>query len=210
MTQALITRLARLENLRVISLASEAGARRDAALNALLREQPVSRVLTGTVLRSRGRVRIDAQLMEPRTRAVLWANYYERDMDDVLALESAVAEAIANEIQVTITAEERRRLQQNRKINPDALDACLRGRYLWEQRTEEGLRRAVQYFQQAIAADPTYALAYTGLADSYSLLGSIGVDGMPPKRPCPWQNRPRSTPSTWTRAWRRRTSPWPT
>jgi len=136
-------------------------------------------------VRSGGRVRIDAQLIDPRTRTVHWANYYERDMNDVLALESEVAQAIASEIQVSITDEARQRLQQHRKINPEALDKYLRGRYFWNRRTEEGLRRAVQYFQQAIALDPTYALAYSGLADSYSLLGSIGFDGMPPNEAMP-------------------------
>ncbi|MBZ5591707.1 MAG: tetratricopeptide repeat protein [Acidobacteriia bacterium] len=185
-TQALITDISKLGNLRVISLASDAsGQRGAAALNSVVREQSVNRVLTGTVLRSGGRVRIDAQLIDPKTRAVHWANYYERDIVDLLTLESAVAEAIAGEIQVTVTAEERQRLQQNRKINPTALDKYLRGRYFWNRRTEEGLRGAAQYFEQSIAADPTYAAAYTGLADSYSLLGSIGVDGMPPNKAMP-------------------------
>jgi TolB-like protein/Tfp pilus assembly protein PilF len=185
-TQALITDISKLGNVRVISLASDAnGQRGAAALNLVVRNQSVNRVLTGTVLRSGGRVRIDAQLIDPKTRAVHWANYYERDITDVLELESAVAEAIASEIQVNIRAGERYRLRPNRKVNPEALDAYLRGRYFWNRRTEEGLRRAVQYFQQAIAADPTYALAYTGLADSYSMLGSIGVDGMPPNKAMP-------------------------
>ncbi len=186
MTQALITGLAKLGNLRVISLAPAAGGPREpAALDALVRDRLVNRVLTGTVLRAGGRVRIDAQLTDPKTHAVTWANYYERDVKDVLALEAAVAEAIASEIQVTVTAEERQRLEPARQIRPEALDAYLRGRYLWNRRTEEGLKRAVQYFEQAIAADPNYAPAYSGLADSYSLLGSIGIDGMPPNKAMP-------------------------
>ena len=186
MTQALVTGLTKLGNLRVISLAQATGGRAEsAALDAMVRDRLVNQVLTGTVLRSGQRVRIDAQLTDPKTHAVTWANYYERDMKDVLALEAAVAEAIASEIQVTITAEERQRLQPGRQIRPEALDAYLRGRYLWNRRTEEGLKRAVQYFEQAIAADPSYALAYSGLADSYSLLGSIGTDGMPPNQAMP-------------------------
>jgi TolB-like protein/DNA-binding winged helix-turn-helix (wHTH) protein/Tfp pilus assembly protein PilF len=185
-TQELITDISKLGNLRVISLASDAGGQRGAAaLDAVVREQSVNRVLTGTVLRSGGRVRIDAQLIDPKTRTVHWANYYERNIDDILTLESAVAEAIAGEIQVTVTAEERQRLQQNRKISPQALDNYLRGRYFWNRRTEEGLGRAAQYFQKSIASDPTFAAAYSGLADSYSLLGSIGVDGMPPNKAMP-------------------------
>jgi TolB-like protein/DNA-binding winged helix-turn-helix (wHTH) protein/Tfp pilus assembly protein PilF len=185
MTQALITSLARLGKLRVVSLASEAGGRRDAAAwNAILRDQSVHRVLTGTILRAGGRVRIDAQLIDPGTRAVLWANSYERDAQNALVLESELAEAIAGEIQVSITAEDRERLRE-RPVKPEALDAYLRGRYFWNRRTEEGLRRAVKYFQQAIAIDASYAPAYSGLADSYSLLGSIGTDGMAPNEAMP-------------------------
>ncbi len=186
MTQALITRLANLRNLRLVSFTSEVSGRQDAnAWAEIRRNQSINRVLTGSVLRSGGRIRIDAQLIDPRTQDVHWANSYERGIEDVLALESAVAEAIASEIQVNITAGDRERLRRQRQAKPEALDAYLRGRYFWNRRTEDGLRRAAQYFQQAIAADPTYALAYTGLADSYSLLGSVGTDGMPPNQAMP-------------------------
>jgi len=186
MTQALITRLANLRNLRVVSLSSDAGGRGDtAAWTAILRNQSVTRVLTGTILRAGARVRIDAQLMDPRTRAIYWANSYERGMDDVLSLESEIAEAIAAEIRISVTAGDRERLRQRRPTKPEALDAYLRGRYVWNRRTEDGLRRAAQYFQQALAADPTDALAYAGLADSYSLLASLGTDGMLPTKAMP-------------------------
>jgi TolB-like protein/Tfp pilus assembly protein PilF len=186
MTQALITRLANLRNLRVVSFASEAGGYREtAAWTAIRQNQSINGVLTGTIQRAGGRIRVDAQLIDPKTRAVHWANSYERSIADVLSLESAVAEAIAGEIQVSITAGDRERLRQRRPANPQALDAYLRGRYFWNRRTEDGLRRAAQYFQQAIAADPTDALAYAGLADSYSLLGSIGTDGMLPTKAMP-------------------------
>jgi DNA-binding winged helix-turn-helix (wHTH) protein/TolB-like protein/Tfp pilus assembly protein PilF len=186
MTQVLITRLANLRSLSVISLASEGGGQKDAdQWKAILQNKSVKRVLTGAIFRSGGRIRIDVQLMDPRTRAVHWANSYERDASDVLALESTVAEAIASEIQVNISAQDRERFEQRRPVKPEALDAYLRGRYFWNRRTEDGLRRAVQYFQQAIAADPTYALAYCGLADSYSILGSVGTDGMPPNQAMP-------------------------
>jgi DNA-binding winged helix-turn-helix (wHTH) protein/TolB-like protein/Flp pilus assembly protein TadD len=186
MTEALITRLANLRNLRVVSLAADGGGQKDAAAwTAILRNQSVNRVLTGTIFRSGGRVRINAQLQDPTTRVVHWANSYERNFEDVLTLESDVAEAIASEIQVSLTAKDRERLRERRPTDPAALDAYLRGRYFWNRRSEEGLRRAVEYFQQAIAADPTYALAYTGLADSYSVLGSVGTDGMPPNEAMP-------------------------
>jgi len=186
MTQALITRLANLRSLRVISLASDGGGQRDAAArDVILRKQSVNWVLSGGILRAGGRLRIDAQLTEPGTGTLHWANSYERDAEDVLALESDVAEAIASEVQVSITAEDRERLRQRRPAKPEAVDAYLRGRYFWNNRTEDSLRRAAQYFQQAITADPTYALAYSGLADSYSLLGSVGTDGMAPNEAMP-------------------------
>ncbi len=186
MTQILISRLTNLRGLRVISFASEYGGQKDPnAWDAALRKQAVNGVLTGTITRSNGRVRIDAQLIDPTTHAVNWANSYERNADDVLVLESAVAEAIAGEIQGRVTTEDRERLNQRRRVKPEALDAYLRGLFFLNGRTEDGLRRAAVYFQQAIAADPAYAPAYSGLADSYSLLGSVGFDGMPPKQAMP-------------------------
>ncbi len=185
MTEALVTGLAKLGDLRVISMASgRANQGEQAALDAVVRDKSASLVLKGTVMRSGERVRIDAQLLDPKTRSVYWANSYQGDMKDTLALQSTVAEAIAHEIQVNITAEQREKMPR-RRVHPDALDAYMRGRYLWNRRTEEGVRRSVQYFQQAISADPTYAIAYSGLADSYSLLGSIGLDGMPPNKAMP-------------------------
>jgi len=185
-TQALISPLKRLGNLRVIDLTSESsGGEESEAVNRLVQEQGITHFLTGTVQQSNGRVRIHAVLRVPRSRDVSWANDYERDMKDVLALEAAAAEAIANEIQVAVTAEERQQLQRHRPINPDAWLAYQRGRYFWNRRTEDGLNRALQFFQQAIELDPTFALPHTGQADSYSLLGSIGIDGMRPDKAMP-------------------------
>ena len=186
MTQALITCLLRLPNLSVISLTAEGGAQREIlAWNEIRRNQSVKWVLDGVIFHSGGRLRIDVKLIDPKTREVHWADNYYRDEGDVLALESEVAEAIASEIQVSLTAQDRERLRQPRAPKPEALDAYLRGRYLWNSRTEDGLRQAVRYFRQAIAADPTYAPAYSGLADSYSLLGSVGTDGMAPNEAMP-------------------------
>jgi DNA-binding winged helix-turn-helix (wHTH) protein/TolB-like protein/Tfp pilus assembly protein PilF len=182
MTQALVTGLTKLGGLRVISLTAQGNTLDESlTVRSVLHDPAVNRVLTGTILRSGGRVRIDAQLMDPRTRTVQWANYYERDLKDVVALEAELAEAIAREIHVTVTAEQRQRLQRSHKVAPAALDLYLRGRYLWNRRTEESLRRAVGYFQDSIKADPAYPPPYAGLAESYALLGSIGIDGMAPR-----------------------------
>ena len=185
-TQALIEPLKRLGNLRVIDLTSEnSGSPQSEAVNRLVRDQGITHFLTGTVQQSNGHVRIHAELMDPKTHDVPWVRDYERDMKDILALEAEAAEAIANGIQVAVTAEERQQLQQNHQINPDAWLAYQRGRFFWNRRTEDGLNRALQFFQQAIEMDPTFALPYTGLADSYSLLGSIGIDGMRPEKAMP-------------------------
>lgn len=186
MTQALISSLANLRKIRVVSLASDVGEQRSAsAWNAILRDQSIRRVFTGTIWRSDGRVRIDARLVDPATRAVYWANSYEHDAHNVLALGAALAESIASEIQVSITAQDRERLRRRPPAKPEALDAYLQGRYFWNRRTEDSLRRAIGYFRQAIAADPNYAQAYSGLSDAYSILGSIGTDGMAPNEAMP-------------------------
>ena len=138
MTQAVIGSLANLRTLRVVSLVSENGGRTEAAWKAILQDRSVQRVLAGTVLRSGDRVRIDAQLLDPATRAVHWAQSYERDGNNILALESDVAEAIAAEIQVNITSEQKQRLRQMAPAKPEALDAYLQGRCFWNRRTEDG------------------------------------------------------------------------
>jgi DNA-binding winged helix-turn-helix (wHTH) protein/TolB-like protein/Flp pilus assembly protein TadD len=180
MTQSLVAVLAKLGSLRVISLASQEGGRNDAAAVAALRDPSITRVLSGTVLRSGGHIHISVVLKDSKTGFLYWTNNYDRDIEDVLSLQSEVAQAIANEIQVTVTPEDKQRLRQNRQVKREALDAYLHGRYAWNRRTEDGMRKAAEFFQQAIDADPYYAAAYSGLADSYSMLGSIGIDGERP------------------------------
>jgi tetratricopeptide (TPR) repeat protein len=100
----------------------------------------------------------------------LWAESYERDLGDVLALQSQVARAIAGQIKIQLAPQEQQRFERAHPVNPEAFDAYLRGRYFWNRKTEERLPRAIDYFQQAIAKDPAYAPAYAGLADCYDLL----------------------------------------
>jgi DNA-binding winged helix-turn-helix (wHTH) protein/TolB-like protein/Tfp pilus assembly protein PilF len=181
MTQALITSLSKLSHLRVVSMDSGTGSHGEtAALDAAAKDSSTNLVLTGTVLRSGEQVRIDAKLLDPRTRQVYWANAYKRDMKDVPVLVSDVAEAIAKEMQVGLTTQETERLHERRQVDPAALDAYWRGRYFWNLRTMAGLKQAIDRFQQAIAVDPLYALAYTGLADSWSLMSSIEIAGETP------------------------------
>ncbi len=176
MTEALIMGLAKIRALRVISRTSVMrykGAR--VALPEIARALDVSAVVEGSVLRSGNRVRITALLVDTATDRHLWAETYERDVGDILALQSEVAQAIAGEIQVTITPQDVARFARRSAVDPEAYQAYLKGRYHWEKRSEEGLEKALQYFQEAIERDPTHAPAYAGLADYYITLGNFNL-----------------------------------
>jgi len=183
MTEALITNLAKISALQVVSRTTAMhykGIHRP--LPELARELGVDGVVEGTVMRSGRRVRISAQLVDAHSDRHLWAEDYDRDLRDILALQSEVAQAIAREVQITLTPRDRERLARTRPVNPEAYEAYLKGRYYWNRRSGEGLGKAVQYFQEVIARDQTYAAAYAGLADCLSVLGFWGL--VPPNEGC--------------------------
>ena len=175
MTEALITDLAQIRALRVISRTS---VMRYKGLNKpppeIAQELHVEGVVEGSVLRSGGRVRITAQLVDAASAKDLWARSYERELRDVLILQSEVASAIADEIRVKITPQERNRLATNRVVDPAAHENYIKGRFYWNKRTEEGLKRGIDYFRQAIDLEPSYAEAYDGLADCWMGLAWYG------------------------------------
>src|SRR5690349_10984304 len=172
MTDALIADLGQISALRVISRTSVMTYKRvRRPLPEIARELNVEAVVEGTVMRSGERVRITAQLIQVPDEKHLWAQSYEGDLQDTLALQNDVARAIAGQIQVTLNRQEEAALKKSRTVNPEAYDAYLKGRYFWNKRTGEGLKKAVEYFDRAIAADPAYANAHSGLADSYALMG---------------------------------------
>lgn len=175
MTDELITDLAQIRELKVVSKTSimQYKATRT-PLPQIGRDLGVDAVVEGSVLRSGDRVRITAQLIRTTTDRHLWAAAYDGDLKDVLSLQSRVAEAITNEVKLHLTAEEDGRLRQGRAVNPEAFDLYLRGRYAWNQRNVEGFHKAIEYFNQAIEKDSNFALAYSGLADSYTLLVLYG------------------------------------
>jgi tetratricopeptide (TPR) repeat protein len=137
-------------------------------------ELQVDVLVEGTVARSGNHVRITANLVQASPERHLWAESYERDLRDVITLQNDVANAIAREIQVKLTPQERSRLATSRTVNPEAYQLYLKGRYFWNRRTQEGLKKAIDYFNQAIAVDPNYALAYSGVADCYPPLAYLG------------------------------------
>jgi TolB-like protein/Flp pilus assembly protein TadD len=174
LTEALITTLAKIGELRVVSRTSimlYKGVRKP--LREIARELEVDAIIEGTVLRAGDRVRITAQLIDAAKEAHLWAESYERDLRDVLTLQSEVAQAVAREVRVKLTPQEQAYIAHVRRVDPVAYEAYLRGRYHWNGRP--GVRKSIEYFKQAIAKDPTYAAAYAGLADCLSALSAWGV-----------------------------------
>src|SRR5437764_10442714 len=182
LTEALITTLAKIGELRIVSRTTGMlykGVRKP--LREIARELEVDTIVGGTVLRVGHRVRITAQLIDAAKESHLWAESYERHLRDVLHLQAEVAEAIAKQVQVKLTPQERAHLAEIQPVNPDAYEAYLKGRYHWLRRSGEELPKAVRYFEQAIEMDPTYAAAYAGLADS---LSGLGVYFVAPEQGC--------------------------
>ena len=171
MTDALITDLAQISSLQVTSRTSVLRYKGEKkSLPAIAQELGVDAVVEGTVARSGNRVRVDAQLVHGATDRHLWAQSYERDLSDVMALQSEMAQAISVEIQAKLTPQEQARLAKTQRVNPAAYEAYLKGRFLLSRESVEEANKALQYFQRALAIDPNYAQAYSGLSDSYRIL----------------------------------------
>lgn len=182
LTDSLITQLARISALRVVSRTTAMHYKRiHRPLPEIARELGVSKIIEGTVQRSGGRVRVTAQLVEASTDTHVWADSYERDLRDVLSLQSELVRAIVREVQIKLTPQEQAHLARAHRVDPEAYDAYLQGRY-YVQRRGDALRKGVQCFERAIEKDPTYAAAYAGLADCLSLLGWWAF--VPPSEGC--------------------------
>ncbi len=186
MTDELITDLGQIGALRVISRTSAMTYKGvSKPLPQIARELNVEAVVEGSVLRSGDRVRITAQLIELPNERHIWAQSYEGDVRDALTLQNNVARAIAEQIQARLNRQEEAALRSSRAVNPDAYEAYLKGRYFWNKRTGDGLKKAIDYFDYAIDRDPGYARAYSGLADSYALLGDWEYGVLSPQEAFP-------------------------
>ena len=186
MTDELISDLGQIGALRVISRTSMMAykhARKP--LPQIARELNVDAVVEGTVLRSGDQVRITAQLIEASADKHLWSQSYEGELRDTLALQKKVAKAIADQIRLNLNPQEQAALQNVRVVNPRAYESYLKGRYFWNKRTADALKIALAHFNQAIDEDPKYAQAYSGLADTYALLGDWEYGAMSPKEALP-------------------------
>ncbi len=175
MTDALIAQLAGLRSLRIISRQSVMRYKRSVVpMPTIAQELGVDAVFEGTVLRSADRVRVTVQLIHAQSDRHLWSEQYERPLGDVLALQAEIASSVAHEVSAAITPQETARLAAAATVDAEAYDLYLRGRYFWAQRTEEGLRRSLDYFQRALDLEPDFARAHAALAEAYGPLGYNG------------------------------------
>jgi TolB-like protein/DNA-binding winged helix-turn-helix (wHTH) protein len=180
MTEALITDLAKIPGLKVISRTSIMQYKHsDKRLPQIARELGVDGIIEGAVLRSGDRVRITAQLVRAATDQHIWADSYERDLRDLVALQDEVSRSIARQIQIQLAPPAPQRLAASAAISPQAREDYLKGRYFWNLRSEAGYLKAINYFQAAVTEDPRYAQAYAGSADAYALLGSMPNSKIP-------------------------------
>jgi len=180
MTEALITDLAKIGALKVISRTSAMHYKgSDLPLPDIARALGVDTIVEGSVMRAGDRVRVTAQLIRAATDTHLWAESYERDLSNILSLQSEVARAVAREVEAKLTPQEEAQLTGKPTVNPAAHEAYLKGRYLWNQRGL-GLEKSIRFFEQALAEDSSYAPAHSGLADAYALLGFYGY--RPPRQ----------------------------
>jgi TolB-like protein/DNA-binding winged helix-turn-helix (wHTH) protein/tetratricopeptide (TPR) repeat protein len=168
MTDALVTDLAQIRSLRVISRTSVMrykGTRKP--LVDIAKELNVDGVIEGAVVRSAERVRVDAQLIQAATDRHLWASTYERNLGDLVGLQNEIAQTIAHAIQVQLTPQEKLQIAHTQSVDPQAYEFYVKGRYFCDKWTNSSARKSIEYFQQAIQRDANYALAYAGMADAY-------------------------------------------
>ena len=147
------------------------------------RELNVRAVLTGRMMQSGGSLRIGAELVDVATGCQLWGDLYDRKLGDIFAVQDDISREISGKLQLQLTRADKKRLTKHHTENAEAYRLYLKGRHHWNRWTEEGFYKAIDYFQQAVEEDPSYALAYTGLADSYILLGWNSY--LPPKEAFP-------------------------
>ena len=179
MTAELITELAKISSIRVISRTSVMRYKRlRKPLADIARELNVDAVVEGEVLRSQDLVRVTAQLIDASTDRHLWSETYDRDLRDVVSLQADVAQSIASAIGARVTPAEDSHRGSTRRVDPEAYEAYLRGRFFYQKRTTAGFNKAADYFQQSVRIDPRFAEAYAGLAKTYDILGTYGI--LPP------------------------------
>lgn len=176
MTEALIAQIAGIRALRVISRQTSMQYRGSRlSLPAIARELGVDGLVEGSVLRAGGRVRVGVRLVHGPSDRQMWNGRWERELSDVLVVQAEIAAAVGQAVAATITDDERSRLALSRNIDPAAYDLYLKGRYCWRSRTRDGLLRSVEYYRQATALEPSFALAHAAEAESHGPLGYLAL-----------------------------------
>jgi TolB-like protein len=180
MTEELIGRLSGIHGLRVISRTSSMHFKNtQLALPEIARMLAVDAIVEGSLVREGQQIRVHAQLIRAATDEHIWAGEYQRNYESILEVQAEVARSIVEQIALNLTPEERARLASGRPVDPRAYENYLKGRYYFSQRTEDALHKSIASFQQAVTSDPAYAPAYSGLAETYAMLGFRG--SMPSK-----------------------------
>jgi TolB-like protein/Tfp pilus assembly protein PilF len=171
----ILTRLAKVADLKVISRTSTQHFKSTPDnLPQIAKQLGVAHILEGSVQKSNDQVRVNVQLINALTDAHLWADTYDRKLTDIFGVESEIAKTIAETLQARLTGSEKSSIAKTPTVNPEAYELYLKGRFFWNKRTGDDLRKSIEYLKQAIAKDPGYALAYAALADSYGLLRFYG------------------------------------
>lgn len=184
MTEELISALSKIAGLRVIARTSVARYKATTkTIGEIGKELNVSAILEGSVRNAGNKIRIAVQLADPETEEQLWSEKYDRDLEDVFAVQSEIAQKVADELEVQIKSSEKLNLGKKPTNSNEAFALYLEGRHFLNTRTEDGLRKAIERFEMALAKDPKYALAYTGEADSYAVLALL--EFLPPKQAFP-------------------------
>jgi len=172
----ILTHLAKIADLKVISRTSTQRFKSSPDnLPQIAKQLGVANILEGTVQKAADQVRVNVQLINAASDAHLWAESFDRKLTDIFAVESDIAKTIADTLQAKLTGSEKISIAKTPTVNPEAYELYLKGRFFWNKRTGPDLRKAIGYFDQAISKDPSYALAYAGLADSYLLLPAFGA-----------------------------------
>jgi eukaryotic-like serine/threonine-protein kinase len=185
-TESLINSLSQLPKLRVVPRSTVFRYKsHETDLQAVGHELGVRALVTGKVCLIRDRLMIQADLIDVANDSQLWGERYNRKMSDIFDVEEQIAREISEKLQLKLNSEQKKRLTKRYTASSDAYEAYLKGRYHWGRRTEEGLKKSIECFQEAIKVDPCYALAYVGLADSYAIPGIAEYGLLPPTEAMP-------------------------
>ena len=173
LADALITKLTNLRQIRVRPTSAVREYTRARDITVAGRELKVDALLDGSIQRARKRIRVTAQLVDGRDGSMLWAENFDEKLADIFSLEDSLSDQVVRALSLKLTGEERKHLVKRHTESTEAFHAYLKGRYFWNKRTAEGFKKGIEYCEHAIALDPTYALAYAGLADCYQLLSAF-------------------------------------